>query len=113
MKKKYLYPILLLIALTVLAASNDQKKDNIEKLKQSIPEHLKEFIVEQDQTKYTPMDHATWRYSLRQLKNFLGEKAHQCYLDGLEKTGITVEDIPSIDMDSYKEWAEERYINKS
>lgn len=71
--------------------------ENIEKLKKSIPDHLKEFIVEQDTTQYQPIDHAVWRYILRQLKNFLSTNAHECYLDGLDKTGITVEEIPSID----------------
>ncbi len=71
--------------------------ENIEKLKQSIPDHLKEFIVEQDTTQYQPIDHAVWRYTLRQLKNFLSQNAHDCYLDGLKKTGITVDEIPSID----------------
>ena len=70
---------------------------NVEEVKKTIPEHLKEFIVEQDSTDYQPIDHATWRYILRQLKNYLSENAHECYLDGLEKTGITVEEIPSID----------------
>lgn len=71
--------------------------ESINKIKATIPDHLKSFVVEQDTTQYQPTDHAVWRYSLRQLKNFLSENAHQCYLDGLEKTGITVEDIPSID----------------
>ncbi len=71
--------------------------ENIEKLKQTIPDHLKEFIVEQDTTQYQPIDHAVWRYTLRQLKNFLSVNAHDCYLDGLQKTGITVDEIPSID----------------
>ena len=77
--------------------SEEELVENIEKLKNNIPEHLKEFIVEQDTTHYQPVDHAVWRYSLRQLKNFLSKNAHECYLDGLEKTGITVEEIPSID----------------
>ncbi len=75
----------------------DKSVENIEQLKQSIPEHLQEFIVEQDTNQYQPMDHAVWRYTLRQLKNFLKTHAHDCYLDGLQKTGITVDEIPSID----------------
>jgi phenylalanine-4-hydroxylase len=75
----------------------DQSVENIARLKESIPDHLKEFIVEQDTTQYQPIDHAVWRYSLRQLKNYLADNAHDCYLDGLQKTGITVDSIPSID----------------
>ena len=69
----------------------------VKEVKNSLPLHLQEFIVEQDVTQYTPVDHAVWRYSLRQLKNFLSTAAHESYLDGLEKTGITVDEIPSID----------------
>ena len=55
MKKKYLYPILLLITLTVLAASNNQKKDEIEKLKTQIEKLNNKFIkanVEEDLDSY-------------------------------------------------------------
>ena len=71
-------------------------RKNKKNLKENIPDHLKEFITEQDTTQYKPIDHAVWRYILRQLKNFLSNHAHSCYLEGLEKTGITVEKIPSI-----------------
>ncbi len=69
----------------------------IQNIIQDMPEHLKEFVVEQNPDQYLPMDHAVWRYTLRQLKNFLSQNAHDCYLEGLEKTGITVDEIPSID----------------
>ena len=67
-----------------------------------IPDHLREFIDNQDPTQYQPVDHAVWRYLLRQLKSFLSTHAHSCYLEGLEKTGITVEEIPSIQSISKK-----------
>ncbi len=70
--------------------------------RKDIPDHLREFITNQDSTQYQPVDHAVWRYLLRQLKNFLSVHAHSCYLEGLEKTGITVEEIPSIDSISKK-----------
>ena len=68
----------------------------------NIPDHLKGFITQQDKTQYQPIDHAVWRYILRQLKNFLSVHAHSCYLEGLEKTGITVNEIPSIENISKK-----------
>lgn len=64
---------------------------------QSIPNHLQKYIVEQDYQKYTALDHAVWRYILRQLKNFLTQNAHESYLDGLIKTGIEIEYIPKIE----------------
>jgi phenylalanine-4-hydroxylase len=62
----------------------------------TIPTHLKKYIVEQNYSKYTPEDHASWRYILRQLRDFLTKNAHDCYLEGLEKTGISIDRIPSI-----------------
>lgn len=61
-----------------------------------LPSHLKKYIVEQHYDSYTSIDHACWRYVLRQLKNFLALNAHDSYLSGLEKTGITLEKIPKI-----------------
>lgn len=61
-----------------------------------LPEHLQKYIVSQDQAKYTSLEHATWRYILRQLRSFLEVHAHPDYLSGLERTGISVDEIPSI-----------------
>lgn len=63
---------------------------------QALPNHLKRYIVSQDYNRYTPIDHSVWRYILRQLRSFLSKHAHESYLDGLVKTGITVDRIPSI-----------------
>lgn len=63
----------------------------------SLPQHLKKYVVEQHYEKYTPVDQAVWRFILRQLKSFLGKHAHESYLEGLEKTGIKVETIPRIE----------------
>lgn len=68
----------------------------------TIPEHLKKYIVDQDYSRYTPIDHAAWRFALRQLKDYLSKHAHAFYLEGLEKTGIEVEKIPSIETISEK-----------
>lgn len=62
-----------------------------------LPPHLRKYVVEQHYEKYTPIDQAVWRYVLRQLRAFLSVHAHECYLEGLSKTGIDVERIPHID----------------
>ena len=62
-----------------------------------LPPHLKKYIVKQDYDKYTALDHAVWRYILRQLKSYLTVNAHQSYLEGLEKTGLEIEQIPRIE----------------
>lgn len=69
-----------------------------------LPQHLQKYIVSQDYSKYTPLDHACWRYILRQLKNFLSDHAHESYLSGLEKTGLDIETVPKIsDISSHLE----------
>lgn len=67
-----------------------------------IPSHLKRYVVEQDYSRYTPVDQAAWRYIMRQLKSFLSVHAHPCYVDGLKKTGVEVDRIPDIRVMSEK-----------
>lgn len=69
---------------------------------ESLPQHLRKYIVTQNYEKYTSIDHAVWRYILRQLRSFLAIHAHPIYLEGLEKTGIEIDKIPSIDSISTK-----------
>lgn len=64
---------------------------------ETLPNHLKKYIVKQNYERYTPVDQAVWRYILRQLKKFLGVHAHEAYIDGLNKTGIEIEQIPRIE----------------
>jgi phenylalanine-4-hydroxylase len=68
----------------------------------ALPDHLKKYAVEQNYEKYTPVDQACWRYILRQLKSFLSKHAHSSYLEGLEKTGVEIEQIPRIEEISKK-----------
>lgn len=62
-----------------------------------LPKHLQKYVVEQNYEKYTPVEQASWRYILRQLKAFLKDHAHESYVEGLEKTGIQIESIPRIE----------------
>lgn len=61
-----------------------------------LPRHLRQFIVDQRYERYTPVDHAVWRYIMRQNVDFLRHHAHGAYLDGLKRTGISLEAIPRI-----------------
>lgn len=63
----------------------------------ALPDHLKQFIVDQGYERYTPVDHAVWRYIMRQNLDFLRQHAHASYVEGLRKTGISVERIPKIE----------------
>ena len=67
-----------------------------------LPAHLRKYVVEQNYERYTPIDQAVWRYILRQLVNYLSEHAHESYLEGLQKTGISIEEIPHIEKMSQK-----------
>ncbi len=62
-----------------------------------LPKHLLALIVDQPYDEYTWQDHAVWRFVMRQNLNFLKDKAHLTYLEGLAKTGISIEKIPDID----------------
>jgi len=61
-----------------------------------IPEYLSRYIVQQTPSLYTPMDHASWRFILKLSKAYYSKHAHSKYLDGLEETGISAEEIPLI-----------------
>jgi phenylalanine-4-hydroxylase len=61
-----------------------------------IPEHLLEYITEQDPSLYTPEDHAAWRFIMRVSQKFFAQHAHPLYLKGLKATGISTERIPLI-----------------
>lgn len=62
-----------------------------------LPRHLKRYIVEQHYDRYSPIDHAAWRYIMRQAVSFHRDHAHEAYLDGLARTGISLERIPRIE----------------
>ncbi|NGY36084.1 aromatic amino acid hydroxylase [Flavobacterium sp. XN-5] len=61
-----------------------------------LPKHLKQFIKPQDYSDYTPINQAVWRYVMRKNVDYLSKVAHSSYLDGLKKTGIEIDNIPSM-----------------
>lgn len=63
----------------------------------SLPAHLRQFVKVQDYNQYTPRDHAVWRFLLLSLIDHMAQNAHPVYLEGLRKTGISSDHIPSID----------------
>lgn len=62
----------------------------------NLPLHLRKYIVEQAYEKYTPVDHAVWRYVMRQNYSYLKNVAYYPYIPGLKKAGLTIEKIPSL-----------------
>jgi len=61
-----------------------------------LPKHLKQFIKPQNYQNYTAVNQAVWRYVMRKNVAFLSKVAHDSYLQGLKKTGIDLERIPSM-----------------
>lgn len=62
----------------------------------NLPSRLRQFVVPQNYSKYTPIDHAVWRYVMRKNIAYLSTVADSSYIKGLEKTGITIDRIPNI-----------------
>ncbi len=59
-----------------------------------LPKHLRNIIIDQPYNEYTEQDHAVWRYIMRRNVDYLPQVAHKSYLDGLKKTGISINRIP-------------------
>ena len=62
----------------------------------NLPLHLRKYIVEQEYDKYTPINHAVWRYVMRQNYSYLKNIAYYPYIPGLKKAGLTIDKIPSL-----------------
>ncbi|MFN7822463.1 MAG: aromatic amino acid hydroxylase, partial [Bacteroidota bacterium] len=61
-----------------------------------LPLHLRKYIVDQGYERYTPVNHAVWRYVMRQNYSYLKDVAYYPYIPGLKKAGLTIEKIPSL-----------------
>ncbi|SHI96265.1 phenylalanine-4-hydroxylase [Arenibacter nanhaiticus] len=61
-----------------------------------LPEHLKQYIKPQNYDDYSAIDQAVWRYVMRKNVDYLSKVAHNSYLEGLRKTGISIDYIPNM-----------------
>ena len=57
---------------------------------------MKQFIKPQVYEDYTPINQAVWRYVMRKNVNYLSKVAHSSYLEGLQKTGLEIDNIPNM-----------------
>ena len=62
-----------------------------------LPKHLHKFVVKQPYEEYTAQNKAVWRYVMRMNVEYLSRVAHRSYLSGLEKAGISSENIPYLE----------------
>ena len=61
-----------------------------------LPSHLLNLVIDQPYNNYTAQDQAVWRYIMRQNVKYLPSVAHESYLDGLKRTGISTGRIPQM-----------------
>lgn len=61
-----------------------------------LPKHLKQFIKPQNYEDYTPINQAVWRYVMRKNADYLSKVAHESYMEGLQKTGVEIDNIPNL-----------------
>ncbi|MGC6429683.1 MAG: aromatic amino acid hydroxylase [Jejuia sp.] len=61
-----------------------------------LPKHLRQFIKPQNYQLYSAIDQAVWRYVMRKNIDFLSTVAHKSYLEGLKRTGISIDSIPNM-----------------
>jgi len=66
------------------------------KIIDQLPSHLMQFVIDQPYNEYTALDQAVWRYVMRQNYNHLSKVAHESYVEGLKKTGISIDSIASM-----------------
>lgn len=59
-----------------------------------LPRHLMDLVIDQPYNDYTAQDQALWRFVMRQNIRYLSKVAHGTYLEGLERTGISINEIP-------------------
>ena len=62
-----------------------------------LPPHLAAFAEPQHYHRYTPENHAVWRFIMRQLSSFFQTKAPESYQKGLDRASITIDRIPRIE----------------
>lgn len=72
--------------------------DNIQsnEILDRLPAHLQQYIKPQNYDDYSPVNQAVWRYVMRKNVDYLSKVAHDSYLEGLKKTGISIDSIPNM-----------------
>ena len=62
-----------------------------------LPKYLQDYVVKQEYEKYTAIEHATWRFVMRNAREFFNQHAYHVYLEGLRETGVPISRIPNVD----------------
>ncbi|AOW20801.1 aromatic amino acid hydroxylase [Urechidicola croceus] len=62
-----------------------------------LPRHLHKFILKQPYEYYTAQNQAVWRYVMRMSIDSLKNYAHHSFIEGLDKVGISIDEIPRME----------------
>jgi phenylalanine-4-hydroxylase len=73
------------------------KSFEINEVTKRLPKHLHKFIVKQPYEEYTAQNQAVWRYVMRMNLDYLSLVAHESYVEGLKKAGISINQIPKME----------------
>ena len=65
-------------------------------IKNIIPKHLKKYIVKQNYSQYDNINQSTWKFIMKISKDFFKHHGNSIYVEGLDKTGISILEIPKI-----------------
>ncbi len=76
---------------------NPKYQPKLNSITKRLPKHLHKFIVKQPYEEYTAQNQAVWRYVMRLNIDCLKRTAHSYYVDGLRKTGISIDNIPKME----------------
>jgi phenylalanine-4-hydroxylase len=76
---------------------NSENNFELNSVTKRLPKHLLKFIVKQPYEEYTAQNQAVWRYVMRLNIDYLKNTAHNYYLEGLKKTGISIDNIPEME----------------
>ena len=72
-------------------------KIELNSITRKLPKHLQKYIVKQPYAEYTAQDQAIWRYVMRANIDYLQNVAHESFVPGLAKSGITIDEIPQME----------------
>ena len=76
---------------------NKKYQIELNSVTKKLPKYLHKFIVKQPYDDYTDQNQAVWRYVMRLSVDYLTTVAHDSYLEGLNKTGISFDYIPKME----------------
>ena len=78
-------------------SDNLEYQPELNSITKRLPKHLHKFIVKQPYEEYTAQNQAVWRYVMRLNIDYLKDSAHEYYLEGLHKAGISIDSIPKME----------------